>query len=270
MQAASLICAPERDAFWRACGGLIRAANSGRGDIADATVPSLQVCEHWCANAPLPWQRADIPVPEGFAAKRANDFVAGRACALAALARHNKEVNTSASVLGRGAGGEPIWPTGVVGSISHTHQYAVAVLASKQSVVSVGVDVEMRRVLSARAQRRVCTVGEQERIATLAPAEQALHALILFSAKESIYKCLYQAVALRPGFADAALCLEALSAPPAPSWGRIAVSFLGGVAAGIERQRLQGCYAVFDQYVATFMVLSAPEAHQCRQKCAGN
>jgi 4'-phosphopantetheinyl transferase EntD len=99
--------------------------------------------------------------------------------------------------IGVGASREPVWPVGVVGSITHAGPYAAAVVASADgitgigAITGIGIDIE-RRIGSETRQSVEGTV--------LKPAEQSLlHALagsvpyemlltIAFSAKESFFK----------------------------------------------------------------------------------
>jgi enterobactin synthetase component D len=119
--------------------------------------------------------------------KRRAEFLAGRWAARQALARLGVEATP-----GRSEGGLPIWPNDVTGSITHGAQRALAAAARTADVRSLGLDSErLMSTASAALCRRIC--GETE----LAELERALgrpfpHALTLaFSAKESLYKCLY-------------------------------------------------------------------------------
>jgi enterobactin synthetase component D len=246
-------------AFWRACGGLLASANADAASAA--ATPLLSVCEHDLATSSAISSdtssaalHARIAIPPGFGPKRAAEFVSGRAAALSAL---TPLCGDSASI-GRGLAGEPLWPSGVTGSISHSHGHAVAAVTAAHCAAALGVDIEMRRCLSERARAWVCTAAELQQLAALPPAQQALYALILFSAKESIYKCLYHAQGLRARFADATVVLAGdwAASADAPAMGTITLTRLGGVAAGIACQRLTGCFGVFERHVTTCVVLS--------------
>jgi 4'-phosphopantetheinyl transferase EntD len=51
--------------------------------------------------------------------------------------------------LPRSDSGAPVWPTGVVGSLAHDHDIAVAVVAGADLFAGIGVDVEPALVLPA-------------------------------------------------------------------------------------------------------------------------
>ena len=70
--------------------------------------------------------------------KRRLEFSAGRFCARMALSQlgvHDFSLLPDADRV-------PLWPPGVVGSISHCSGLAVAAVARSESVKSIGVDVE--------------------------------------------------------------------------------------------------------------------------------
>src|SRR4051794_4832056 len=83
----------------------------------------------------------------------------------------------------KGTAGEPVWPAGVVGSLSHDDEVAVAALALRQDFASVGIDVEPARELPADMIELIATVGELRAI-----GGDPLQARVLFAAKEAVYK----------------------------------------------------------------------------------
>ncbi|MFC9329471.1 hypothetical protein [Kitasatospora sp. NPDC057015] len=42
----------------------------------------------------------------------------------------------------RGPSGEPVWPRGLIGSMTHTRGYHAAVVAPSRSILAIGVDAE--------------------------------------------------------------------------------------------------------------------------------
>lgn len=123
-------------------------------------------------------------------AKRRAEFLAGRWAAREALARLGID-----AIPGRSEAGLPLWPAQATGSITHGGDRALSAVARRADVRSLGIDAE-RLMLRASAElcRRICDDAE------LRPLERALsrppeHVLTLaFSAKESLYKCLYPLV----------------------------------------------------------------------------
>src|SRR5919199_3927276 len=89
--------------------------------------------------------------------QRRTYFALGRAAARDALA----ELGLPRLGIGRGPAGEPLWPDGIVGAISHAGDTAIAVVGRASDYAGLGVDVEeLARGPSSRAARLVCTPGE--------------------------------------------------------------------------------------------------------------
>lgn len=89
----------------------------------------------------------------------------------------------------------PAWPLGFVGSISHSRQWVWVAIAKRQDVLAVGIDTEGIVAPSTLEELRSAIGGKSEwdllRNAAL-PARVAF--TLLFSAKESFYKCCYPLV----------------------------------------------------------------------------
>ena len=123
---------------------------------------------------------------------RQRGYVAGRYCASMALTRYGS--SAALDVLETGAFGAPRWPAAVTGSITHSAQYALAVVASQQQWRSVGIDCEpiIEATTAADVAERI--LPEQHDVAWLGEWHRALTCeetlTIGFAAKESIYKCL--------------------------------------------------------------------------------
>lgn len=102
---------------------------------------------------------------------------------------------------------QPIWPSGWVGSISHTSTVAVSCLAKSCEVELLGLDLE--NWLAPEVAHRISTtiVDRQEALylATLGPFERML--TLAFSAKESLFKAVYPQVGVYFDF-DAARLVE--------------------------------------------------------------
>jgi enterobactin synthetase component D len=134
--------------------------------------------------------------------KRQIEFLAGRVCAQQAIERLTGHKPASIpSRLDRA----PAWPLGIVGAITHTTGYAAALVASATHYQGIGIDCEV--VLSAdnlKLQRHICVPNELEALQVAHrtwPPELLL--TLVFSAKESLYKCLYPQVQKYFGFCAA-------------------------------------------------------------------
>jgi 4'-phosphopantetheinyl transferase EntD len=130
--------------------------------------------------------KAEQEAVEGAAQTRIEQFTAGRVCSRIALGRLGVAATTP--VL-RGEDRAPIWPPGFVGTITHTDTWCAAAVARVEDFRSIGIDLEPATPLKESLWRRVCTPKEREWLHEL-PAP-GLTGKILFSAKESVYKCQY-------------------------------------------------------------------------------
>jgi 4'-phosphopantetheinyl transferase EntD len=102
----------------------------------------------------------------------------------------------------------PIWPPGIVGSIAHTNDHCVVVLAKASDVLSLGVDVETVRALEPGTWDVVLTPRERAWLANQpADAREAL-AIVFFGAKEAYYKCQYPLTATFLEFHDVELEID--------------------------------------------------------------
>lgn len=132
---------------------------------------------------------------EGAATTRVEQFTAGRVCSRLALSRFG--VASTTPIL-RGEDRAPIWPKGYVGSITHTDTWCAAAVARDDVMRAIGIDLEPATPLKEALWRRVCTRAERERLREL--PNSGLMGKILFSAKESVYKCQYTLTAQFLGF----------------------------------------------------------------------
>lgn len=135
------------------------------------------------------WQRPPLGpeaavIARAVPARRA-EFVAGRAAARAALVA----LGLSPVAIPRGPAGAPLWPDGIVGSISHAAGLCLAAAAREVDCAALGLDIEEDRPLPADLVAEVC--GPAER-ASLPPGDAGGRAaLAVFSAKEAAYKALH-------------------------------------------------------------------------------
>jgi 4'-phosphopantetheinyl transferase EntD len=88
--------------------------------------------------------------------------------------------------LPKGASGEPIWPSGVTGSLAHDDQVAVAAVGLLRDFGSVGIDVEPAVPLPPDMLELIATPQELRKI-----ADDPLRGKLLFAAKEAVYKAVY-------------------------------------------------------------------------------
>ncbi|MCE7903231.1 MAG: phosphopantetheinyl transferase [Gammaproteobacteria bacterium PRO9] len=155
-----------------------------------------------------PLMGEELPRVRDMAAKRRGEFMAGRAHARAALAA----LGLPPLALPMGADRAPAWPPGIVGSISHAGDLVVAVAAPARLLHGIGIDVEPATPLDEDLLERVCRPEELARIYggnMHAPNPGPSHlAKLIFSAKESVYKCIAPRTGIFLEFGDVEILLD--------------------------------------------------------------
>ena len=142
-----------------------------------------------CARCP--WAVPDVvlerlhPAEQAYAATLSGvarrDWVAGRLCLAAAIARYGERV----PMLVRRSGAA-VTPTGVVGSISQKGSVAVAV--ASRELCGIGVDLEWVDGNDGALAGKVLTVGERSRLDHIGSAQRPAFVTAHFSLKEAVYK----------------------------------------------------------------------------------
>ena len=120
--------------------------------------------------------------------KRKFEFSTGRWCSKQALA--SQGLNNAIILTGENR--EPIWPEGFIGSISHCIDQCGTVIAKTSNMKSIGFDIESIKKLKNDIGRIVCTDKEKEWIKSQKQYPYNVLVILIFSLKESIYKCVYQ------------------------------------------------------------------------------
>ncbi|MGA9376177.1 MAG: 4'-phosphopantetheinyl transferase [Mycobacterium sp.] len=143
---------------------------------------------------PLPEEE---PLVARSVAKRRNEFVTVRHCARIALG----EIGVGPVPILKGEKGEPCWPDGVVGSLTHCEGFRGAVVGRQGEVRSVGIDAEPHDVLPRGVLDAISLPVERSQLSALPPD---LHwDRILFCAKEATYKAWFPLTHRWLGFEDA-------------------------------------------------------------------
>ncbi|MBX6391068.1 MAG: 4'-phosphopantetheinyl transferase superfamily protein [Frankia sp.] len=137
-------------------------------------------------------------------AKRRNEFTSGRVCARRALGR----LGIGPVAVLPGPKREPLWPEGVVGSITHCAGYRAAAVGWAREVVTIGIDAEPNGPTPPGVLESVTLPAERAWVTEALRADQAVHwDRLLFSAKESVYKAWYPLARRWLGFEDAELTI---------------------------------------------------------------
>lgn len=196
------------------------------------------------ARSPGDWQAGLLPpearLVEGASEKRQRDFTAGRNCAHRALA----SLGFPTCPILSGPNREPLWPPGVGGSITHSHGYCAAAAGWLDRTGSLGIDVELHQALPAGVAEMVLTETERRWMRSVATGSLEW-GIVLFSAKESVYKAWFPLTHRWLGFQAAELVVD-------PATNSFRAELVEGapevLPAGVA---IRGRFAANGRYVAT-------------------
>lgn len=133
---------------------------------------------------------------EGMVSKRLREYIAGRL-----LARQAFDVlGYGNKALPVGKNREPLWPAACVGSITHTDEICVVVVADRAEMLAIGIDMEPMRSIEPGLWRVICDTQELRKF----PANRPLGLSVLwaFSAKEAFYKAQFPLTGVDLDFLD--------------------------------------------------------------------
>jgi 4'-phosphopantetheinyl transferase EntD len=187
--------------------------------------------------------------------KRAQEFAAGRLCARRALS----EFSVQDFALRVAADRRPIWPDGIVGSITHTTDFCAAAVAERRNMLSIGLDCEVVGSVSAEIHSTICLELERNWISSLPAAHQAAAVTMIFSAKEAFYKCQSPVTGEWLDFHD--LQIEPIAWGESRSAFRLSATRRIAIAESAVMPIL-GEYLIWDRYVATGISLPADFANE--------
>jgi 4'-phosphopantetheinyl transferase EntD len=195
--------------------------------------------------APMPDEE---PLIARSVAKRRNEFITVRHCARTALGA----LGLSPVPILKGDKGEPCWPDGVVGSLTHCTGYRGAVVARSAVVRSVGVDAEPHDVLPDGVLDVISS--EAERRAMTALPVGVHWDRILFCAKEATYKVWFPLTKRWLGFEDAHITFD-VDGSGSTGGFQSAILIDGSTSSGPPLTTLAGRWSVEQDLVLTAIVL---------------
>ncbi len=138
-------------------------------------------------------------------AKRRREFATARGCAHRALV----QLGLPPGPVPAGERGEPLWPAGVAGSITHCRGYRGAAVARTADLVTIGIDAEPHEALPEGLLGDVAGPAEVRMLRELSSSVPAIHwDRLLFSAKEAVYKAWFPLAERWLGFEDAVLAID--------------------------------------------------------------
>ena len=125
----------------------------------------------------------------------------------------------------------PVWPSGVVGSISHTDSACLVAVSADASLRGVGVDVEVSETRTQRFLERITSAAERARFADPSAALRAVTKI--FSVKEAVYKACFPELREHWGFRDVDVTLDSAS----HRFRAVVPASAGGAIEGVWRER---------------------------------
>ncbi|MFF0544453.1 4'-phosphopantetheinyl transferase Npt [Nocardia thailandica] len=135
--------------------------------------------------------------------KRRRDFIGARHCARLAL----EQLGEPPVAIGKGERGMPLFPRGIVGSLTHCDGYRAAVLGHALRFRSVGIDAEPHGALPDGVLDSVSLPAERDWLAGT-PADGLHLDRLLFCAKEATYKAWFPLTLRWLGFEEAHITFE--------------------------------------------------------------
>jgi enterobactin synthetase component D len=143
--------------------------------------------------------------------KRKAEFIAGRYCASRALQMLPLlPAGDNSTDISIGDKRQPLWPIGLTGSITHSHGFAAAAVANTDNFRSIGIDSEhiVKHETAENVASHILTSAESFLDNQLITSNSDQYLTLVFSAKESLFKCLYPLVLRYFDFKDAVIQLQ--------------------------------------------------------------
>ena len=137
--------------------------------------------------------------------KRRREYTTVRHCARQALA----VLGLPPAPILSGPKREPLWPEGIIGSMTHCDGYRAAAVARAGGLASIGIDAEPHGPLPEGVLGTIARPEELIRVAELEAAHPDVQwGRLLFSAKESVYKTWFPLARCWLGFEEATVDFE--------------------------------------------------------------
>ncbi len=191
----------------------------------------------------------DVLLPEeqaviaGAVPKRRLEFATVRSCARRALA----QLGYPPSPILPGPGREPLWPPGIVGSLTHCEGYRAAAVATTRDFISLGIDAEVNEMLPDNVLPFITTENELKMFSALKNENKCIMwDRVIFSAKESIYKAWYCLTHRWLDFKDCEVNVNPITSQFS---GRILVHAPSSIKGVLER--FSGSWSADDTHVYT-------------------
>jgi 4'-phosphopantetheinyl transferase EntD len=185
--------------------------------------------------------------------KRRREFRTVRLCARRAL----RELGLPPVAVLPGEHREPVWPPGVVGSMTHCTGYRAAAVAHSRDLVTVGIDAEPHEPLPMGVIEGIALDEELGRLVKLVAAKGAVcWDRVLFCAKETVYKAWFPLTHRWLGFQEAnvTICPPTIGHTDGTFSARLLAT--GPMIAGEQLTGFDGRWLIRDGLVITAIAVS--------------
>lgn len=145
----------------------------GLAERAVMLQPAVYVVEEAAIARAVPYRQAE--------------FRAGRVCARSAM----EKIGFPPAAVPVGPDRAPVWPEGLVGSITHDAGFCLAAVALDRDSAGIGIDLTTDEPLPPGVLEEIARPEELARLAREAAEWQAWVGRMLFAAKEATYKAVF-------------------------------------------------------------------------------
>lgn len=160
-------------------------------------LPLFERTDEVVQNPPLE-QEASVNIKS---TARKTSFLRARLAAHIGIAKLGNATQIETTAILRGLHGEPLFPKGIIGSLSHSNELACALVSKDPQIRACGVDCEpISRVVSKQFFKRICNAEE-----IIELERMAVTALEAFVIKESALKAVFTIQKSFPDFRSLSL-----------------------------------------------------------------
>lgn len=181
-----------------------------------------------------------------FTPTRRLEYVTVRHCARIAL----DDLGFPPQPIPKGNNGAPVWPKGVVGSLTHCTGYRCAAVALQKDVLAIGIDAEPNVKLDPEVIPTIASERETRHLRQLSSASPGIAwSTALFSAKESVFKAWSPITNEWLGFLDVQIQLDPRARTFEADLGLRHLQQNGRSTA-----KLQGSFALYNNRIHTAVI----------------
>jgi 4'-phosphopantetheinyl transferase EntD len=187
--------------------------------------------------------------------KRRREFRTVRHCARRALTK----LGVPPAAVLPGERREPVWPPGVVGSLTHCTGYRAAAVAHRRDVLTMGIDAEPHEPLPPDVADVIALDEELVGLVELTAVDSAVcWDRVLFCAKETVYKAWFPLTHRWLGFEQARVTIDAPMIGHTDGTFSARLLVTGPVIAGDVLTRFDGRWLVRNGLVITTVASVQP------------